>query len=120
MSIYNRYTLFYGYCINEKFNYINDIEQSNEKFWDGIPEFSLNFTNVKVGYKIVKDLLGKEELYFGVELLSFDEYCNVESKCFDMDDLKHKFVQEIANKYYHLFNEIPEKELQICFISESV
>lgn len=120
MSNYNNYTIFYGYCINEKFNYIHEIEESDEKFWDGIPEFSLNYSNNKVGYKIVKDLLGKEELYFGVELYSFDEYSNPDSKCFKIDDLKHKFIQEINNKYYQLFNEVPDKELEICFICESV
>lgn len=120
MSINNHYTILYGYCVNEKFKQINDIENSEEKYWDGIPEFSLNYGNNKAGYKIVKDCLGKEELYFGVELISFDEYFDSKSHCFEIDEIKHKYIHEINNKYYHLFKEVPEKELQICFVCECI
>ena len=89
MSNYMRVTLFFGYCINEKFEQINNIEESEEKYWDGIPEFSLNYCNNKVGYKIVKDNLGKEELYFGVELYSCDENEFDDSRCYKIDDIKH-------------------------------
>ena len=120
MSNYNRYTLFFGYCINEKFYTINQIEQSNENLWDGIPGYSLNYGNNKIGYKIVKDCLGKEELYFGVELCACDEFYDCGSKIFNIDEIKHKYIHEINNKYYHLFNEVPDKDLEICFISECI
>ena len=118
MANYNNYTLFYGYCIDEKFDYIKNFEDSEEKYWDGIPEFSLNYNKNKVGYKIVKDNIGTEELYFGVKLCSLDEYSGISSKCYNLEELKQKYIQEINNKYYHLFNEVPDKELQICLISE--
>lgn len=120
MSNYNQFTILYGYCINDKFDYINDIENSEEKYWDGIPEFSLNYRNIKVGYKIVKDNCGKEELYFGVELYSCDEYDCGDSKCFNVVDLRERYLLDINKRYFELFKELPNRETEFCFICENV
>jgi hypothetical protein len=121
MSNYNKYTLFYGYCVDEKWDLINDIENSKEEFWDGIPEFSLNHSNNQIGYKIVKDNLGREELYFGVKLYVWDEYQDISSKAFKIDNLQIKYEKQINEKYEQLFNEKPEnKRLSICIVCECI
>ena len=112
------YTLFYGYCVNEKFDKVKELQESNEKFWDGIPEFSLNYFNNKIGYKLVNDNYGKEELYFGVELCRFDNYDESSGYHICYDSLKELYLKEIDEKYFKLFNERPSGKPQICLISE--
>lgn len=119
MANYNNYTFIYGYCIDEKFDYINEIENSSEEFWDGIPEFSLNYGTNKIGYKIVKDNIGREELYFGVKLYSFDEYEDGNSKSFNLVDLQEKYLLDINKKYLEMFKELPNRHTQLCFVCES-
>ena len=119
MSISNHYTVLYGYCINDKFDLINNIENSEDRYNDGIPEFSLNYYNNKVGYKIVKDCIGREELYFGVLLKTFEDCEDVNSKCYDIEELIDKYFNQINVKYRELFKENPQTNIKMCFICES-
>ena len=118
MANENNYTILLGYCINEKFDDINEIEESSEAMWDGIPEYSLNYSNNTIGYKIVKDNVGREELYFGIELYHFDEFEDVCSRYWNIDFLKRNFEKQINDKYFKLFNEKPVSQLCICCIHE--
>ena len=120
MSNYMSYTMFFGYRIDEKFDEIKAKQESDEKFWDGIPEFSLNYIGNKIGYKLVCDCLGKEELYFGVELYRFDKYNESSGFAICYDSLKELYLKEIDEKYFKLFNERPSVKPQIYLISESL
>ena len=120
MSNYMSYTMFFGYRIDEKFDEIKAKQESCERFWDGIPEFSLNYSNNKIGYKLVNDCLGKEELYFGVALYKFDEYDESMGYHICYDSLKELYLKQIDEKYFSLFNERPNGKPEICLISECV
>lgn len=118
MSNYMNYTLFYGYCVNEKFDKVKELQESNEKFWDGVPEFSLNYSNNEIGYKLVNDNIGNEGLYFGVELYECDEYNSGISRSFDLEKLEEMYLDKIKKKYISFFNELPNGKPRICFICE--
>ena len=118
MSNYMSYTMFFGYRIDEKFDEIKAKQESDEKFWDGIPEFSLNYISNKIGYKLVCDCSGKEELYFGVELYQFDEYNESGGFAICYDSLKEFHLKAIDEKYFRLFNERPSGKPEIYVISE--
>lgn len=121
MSNTQTYTLFVGYNVYEKYDYIKELEYSKEEYYAGIPDFSLNYINNKVGYKLVNDSIGREELWFGIALNEFDEYEEHMSAIqYDLSNLESKYKELIDKKYYELFKEKPKGNLKISIIFETI
>ena len=60
MSMSPKTVVMIGYDIRKISGYINKLEEDNEDWSDGIPDYSLNYSDVKIGYEShTKGMFGK-------------------------------------------------------------
>lgn len=80
-----------GYDISNLSGYIRELEESNEKWEDGIPAYSLNFTNNNIGYDChTKSMFG--EVIFDTDDAGATEEGTGTKYCIEDFDKKRKAI----------------------------
>ena len=87
MSINTNVVAMIGYDISHLSGYIQQLEDGNEEWLDGIPEYSLNSTKNEIGYEPWTKQM------FGMEIFNFDDGDNHEEgigKSLSIDEMQER------------------------------
>ena len=95
MSMVKTTKIMIGYDISPLTSYIRELENSDDNFCDGIPEYSLNYSNNEIGY------CGASRKFFGQTLAYADDLDGDEDGLLTKFDLSE--LQEMENAIWEKY-----------------